>query len=168
MSKAVGFVFRLVPGTTPKKPDSGLTAQRRPSGPGRIQAMSSPTVHAFHPGIDFGGTIIARFVLPHAEGNAPPMYRVCPDGSSRPRISMCSAIHSSFLPSTLARRSAMHFLPSRALPPYPDPMDQTVLSSRKCMMNRQVRAQIAERMEAPREVVRLSEVIERDLADAVS
>jgi hypothetical protein len=35
--------------------------------------MSSPTVVAFHPGSSFGGTSIARFVLPHADGNAPAM-----------------------------------------------------------------------------------------------
>src|SRR6476646_7998823 len=39
MSNAVGFVFRLVPGTTPKKPASGFTAHRRPSDPGRSHAM---------------------------------------------------------------------------------------------------------------------------------
>jgi hypothetical protein len=32
-----------VPGATPKKPASGLIAQRRPSGPIFIHAMSSPT-----------------------------------------------------------------------------------------------------------------------------
>ena len=73
MSKALGLVVRLVPGTTPKKPASGLTAHSRPSAPGRSQAMSSPTVHAFQPGIDAGGTSIARLVLPHADGNAPVM-----------------------------------------------------------------------------------------------
>ena len=71
MSKAVGFVRRLVPGTTPKKPASGFTAHRRPSLPGRSHAMSSPTVRASQPGIEAGGTSIARFVLPHADGNAP-------------------------------------------------------------------------------------------------
>ena len=35
----------------------------------------------------------------------------------RPRISMCSAIQPSFRASQLASRSAMHFLPSSALPP---------------------------------------------------
>jgi hypothetical protein len=73
MSNAFGFVRRLVPGTTPKNPASGLMAHSRPSDPGRSQAMSSPTVHACHPGIDAGGTSIARLVLPHAEGNAPVM-----------------------------------------------------------------------------------------------
>ena len=47
----IAFLFVLddVPGATPKKPDSGLMAHRRPSGPGRSHAMSSPTVHTFHP-----------------------------------------------------------------------------------------------------------------------
>jgi len=71
MSKAVGFVLRLVPGTTPKKPNSGFTAQSRPSAPGRSHAMSSPTVVAFHPGSAFGGTSMARLVLPQADGKAP-------------------------------------------------------------------------------------------------
>ena len=39
-----GLVCEFVPGATPKKPASGLIAHSRPSGPGCIQAMSSPTV----------------------------------------------------------------------------------------------------------------------------
>src|SRR5262249_31579255 len=70
LSSAYGLVLREVPGATPKKPASGLMAQRRPSGPGRIQAMSSPTVQTFHPFCDGGGTSMARFVLPHALGKA--------------------------------------------------------------------------------------------------
>src|ERR687888_2552241 len=70
VAMALGFVFDDVPGATPKKPASGFMAQRRPSGPGRIQAMSSPTVHTFHPFWDGGGTSMARFVLPHALGKA--------------------------------------------------------------------------------------------------
>src|SRR5262245_65222899 len=73
MLPAVGLVFRPVPGSTPKNPASGLTAHSRPSLPGRIHAMSSPTVHVFHPGIEAGGTSMAMFVLPHAEGKAPAM-----------------------------------------------------------------------------------------------
>ncbi len=65
---AFGLVSMFVPGATPKNPYSGLIAWRRPSAPNFIHAMSSPTVSAFHPGID--GISIARFVLPHAEGNA--------------------------------------------------------------------------------------------------
>src|SRR6516165_1215548 len=65
---ALLLVAGPVPGATPKNPASGLTAHRRPSGPKRIQAMSSPTVCTRQPGIV--GAIIARLVLPHADGNA--------------------------------------------------------------------------------------------------
>src|ERR1700735_1414181 len=40
-----GFVFAFVPGATPKKPASGLTARNEPSDAMCIQAISSPTVH---------------------------------------------------------------------------------------------------------------------------
>jgi hypothetical protein len=70
VSIAFLFVFDDVPGATPKKPASGLIAQRRPSGPGRSQAMSSPTVQTFQPFCEAGGISMARFVLPHADGNA--------------------------------------------------------------------------------------------------
>ena len=43
---ALGLDFQSVPGATPKKPNSGLTAYSRPSLPNRIQAMSSPRVSA--------------------------------------------------------------------------------------------------------------------------
>src|SRR5258708_5837226 len=46
---ALGLDFEFVPGTTPKYPASGLMAYRRPSGPGFIHAMSSPTVQIFQP-----------------------------------------------------------------------------------------------------------------------
>ncbi len=68
VSIAYGLVFWLVPGATPKKPNSGLTAQSRPSSPNRIQAMSSPRVSTFQPGMV--GFSIARLVLPHADGKA--------------------------------------------------------------------------------------------------
>ena len=71
---AFGFVFSPVPGATPKNPASGLIACRRPSGPNFIQAMSSPIVSTFQPGRV--GISIARFVLPHADGNAPVTYFV--------------------------------------------------------------------------------------------
>ena len=71
ISIAFAFVFVDVPGTTPKNPDSGFTAHSRPSAPGRSHAMSSPIVHACQPGMVAGGSIIARFVLPRALGNAP-------------------------------------------------------------------------------------------------
>ena len=65
---ALGLDFQLVPGATPKKPNSGLTAYSRPSLPNRIQAMSSPSVSARQPGMV--GWSIARLVLPQADGNA--------------------------------------------------------------------------------------------------
>ena len=114
---AFGLVLVFVPGATPKKPASGLIAQSRPSAPGLIQAMSSPTVQTFHPSKPAGGISIARFVLPQAEGNAAAMYVFSPAGDSRPTISMCSASHPSSRASTDAIRSAKHFLPSSALPP---------------------------------------------------
>ena len=72
-SRALGLVFMLVPGATPKKPFSGFTAHSRPSGPGRSQAMSSPTHQHFQPFSRqaSGGMSIARLVLPQAEGKAP-------------------------------------------------------------------------------------------------
>ena len=68
VSTAVTLVDSPVPGATPKKPASGLIAQRRPSSPGRSHAMSSPSVSTRQPGIV--GRSIARLVLPHADGNA--------------------------------------------------------------------------------------------------
>src|SRR5579863_5746182 len=46
---ALGLVLVEVPGATPKKPASGFIARRRPLSSTRIHAMSSPTVHTFHP-----------------------------------------------------------------------------------------------------------------------
>src|ERR1700678_1873551 len=67
---ALGLVLALVPGATPKNPASGLMARRRPSASGLIQAISSPTVHTFQPSKPLGGIIMAKFVLPQAEGKA--------------------------------------------------------------------------------------------------
>ena len=72
VSIAFGLVSAPVPGATPKKPASGLTAYSRPSSPNFIQAMSSPIVSTFQSGSV--GISIARLVLPHALGNAPVMY----------------------------------------------------------------------------------------------
>ena len=68
---ALGLVLSPVPGATPNRPNSGLTAYSRPSWPKRIQAMSSPTISAVQP--SSVGSIIARLVLPQALGKAPAM-----------------------------------------------------------------------------------------------
>ena len=68
VSIAYGLVFSLVPGATPKNPNSGFTAYSRPSSPKRIHAMSSPRVSTFQPGMV--GLSIARLVLPQALGKA--------------------------------------------------------------------------------------------------
>src|SRR5579872_4051874 len=70
VAMALRFVFTEVPGATPKKPASGLIARKRPRSSGRIQAMSSPTVHTFHPSKPLGGMSIAKFVFPQALGKA--------------------------------------------------------------------------------------------------
>ena len=67
---AFGLVFAEVPGATPKNPASGLIARSCPFASGLIQAMSSPTVHTFQPSNPLGGISMAKFVLPHALGNA--------------------------------------------------------------------------------------------------
>src|SRR6202050_4854121 len=67
---ALGLVLTEVPGATPKNPASGLMARRRPLASGLIQAMSSPTVHTFHPSKPAGGISMAKLVLPQALGNA--------------------------------------------------------------------------------------------------
>ena len=66
-----GWTCSLVPGATPKNPNSGLIACRRPSSPNFIHAMSSPMVSTFQPGMV--GISMARLVLPHADGNAAAM-----------------------------------------------------------------------------------------------
>src|SRR5215831_7113279 len=105
----LGLVLSLVPGATPKYPDSGLIATRRPSFPGLIQAMSSPIVVTFQPANELGGTIIAKFVLPQALGNAAATWYFLPVGDVTPRISMCSASQPSSRPMVEAMRSAKHF-----------------------------------------------------------
>ena len=71
---AFGLVFMDVPGATPKNPASGLIARNCPVASGLIHAMSSPTVQTFHPSNPFGGISIAKFVFPHADGNAAVTY----------------------------------------------------------------------------------------------
>src|ERR1700689_4434801 len=60
LSHRFGLVAADVPGATPKNPASGLIACNTPSFPGRIQAMSSPTVQIFQPSNPFGGISIAK------------------------------------------------------------------------------------------------------------
>ena len=85
---AFGLVDQPVPGATPKRPASGLIT-RAWSSLKLIQAMSSPTISAFQPGIV--GSSMAKFVLPQADGNAAEMNLVFCCGSVILRISMCSA-----------------------------------------------------------------------------
>src|SRR5262249_29062270 len=118
---ALGLVEFEVPGATPKKPASGLMARSCPVSSGLIQAMSSPTVQTFQPSKPAGGTSMEKFVLPHALGNAAATYVFSPFGSSTPRMSMCSAIQPSSRAMFEAIRSAKHFFPKSALPPYPEP-----------------------------------------------
>src|SRR5205823_6879878 len=66
---ALGFVFGLVLGATPKNPLSGLMARSWPCASTCIQAMSSPIVHTRPPGSQ--ASTMARFVLPEALGIAP-------------------------------------------------------------------------------------------------
>ena len=75
---AIGFEFMLVPGATPKKPDSGLMAYSRPSAPIFIQAISSPMHSHFQPGIV--GWSIAKFVFPQADGKAAAIWKRRPLG----------------------------------------------------------------------------------------
>src|ERR1700678_3503912 len=56
---ALGLVFALVPGATPKNPASGLMALNWPPASGLIHAISSPTVHTFQPSKPAGGIIMA-------------------------------------------------------------------------------------------------------------
>jgi hypothetical protein len=60
---------------------------------------------------------MARFVFPHADGNAPAMWYLRPSGLVMRRISMCSAIQPSCLAITDAMRRARHFFPRSAFPP---------------------------------------------------
>src|SRR6202051_3716218 len=74
VSMAFGFVWREVPGATPKKPASGLIARRRPLASGLIPAMSSPTVQTFQPSNPAGGISMEKLVFPQALGKAAATY----------------------------------------------------------------------------------------------
>ena len=73
-----------LPGATPKNPASGLMARNLPSLSNLIHAMSSPTQVTLYPCNE--GFIMARLVLPQAEGKAAAMYFFSPLLFSRPRI----------------------------------------------------------------------------------
>ena len=77
--------------------------------------MSSPIVCSFQP-LSLG-SIIARLVLPQADGNAAVRWYCFRSGLVSVRMSMCSAIQPSSFASFEAMRSAKHFLPRRAFPP---------------------------------------------------
>src|SRR5512140_3569870 len=94
--------------------------------------MSSPMVSTFQPANV--GSSMARLVLPQAEGKAAETYLTGPSGLVSLRMSMCSASHPSSRAWTEAMRSAWHFLPRRALPPYPEPNDQISRVSGKWQM----------------------------------
>ncbi len=81
--------------------------------------MSSPTVSTFQSGRV--GMSMARLVLPQADGKAPVTYLVSPAGEVSFKMSMCSASQLASRAMTEAIRRAKHFLPSSALPPYPEP-----------------------------------------------
>ncbi len=81
--------------------------------------MSSPTQVTSQPSSwnSLGGMSIAKFVLPHALGNAAATYVFSPSGFLTPVISMCSASQPCSRARTDAIRRAKHFLPNSALPP---------------------------------------------------
>ncbi len=106
---ALMLVVTPVPGAMPKNPASGLIARSRPSGPKRIQAMSSPIVSTRQPGIV--GSSMARLVFPHPDGNAAATYRglippLAEPGGMILRMSICSASQPSSRAITEAIRSA--------------------------------------------------------------
>ena len=77
--------------------------------------MSSPTVSTFQPGMV--GCSIAKFVLPHALGNAAARWNTRPRGLVTLTMSMCSASQPSSRAIVDAMRSANAFFASTALPP---------------------------------------------------
>ena len=99
---AFGLVSQPVPGATPKKPYSGLTAYSRPSSPKRIQAMSSPIVSTFQPGRV--GSSMARLVLPQARRER---RRDVVDLAARGEVSLAISMCSASQPSSRAFTEAM-------------------------------------------------------------
>ena len=100
---ALGLVFQSVPGATPNRPYSGLTAYSRPSAPNRIHAMSSPSISTCQPATV--GASMARLVFPQADGNAAATKWTFASGEVSLRMSMCSASQPSSRAMTLAIRN---------------------------------------------------------------
>src|SRR5271154_4440327 len=96
--------------------------------------MSSPMVEIDQSFMLGGGISIAKLVFPHADGNAAATRYLRPSSDVTVRISMCSASQPSARPMADAMRSAKHFLPSSALPPYPEPKLQISRDSGKWTM----------------------------------
>src|SRR4051812_39573644 len=126
--------------------------------------MSSPTVSTFQPGMvgtsmarlvlpHADGKAPAMYLVsPAAEarlrfssglagppsapagGKPPGLYWGAPGGGVTLGTSLCSASRPSSRAMTAATRRAKPFLPTRALPPYPDPNDQISRVSGKCTM----------------------------------
>ena len=68
VAMALGLVLAEVAGRDAKEARLGIDGAELAAGVGAIQAMSSPTVQTFQPSKPFGGTIMAKLVLPQALG----------------------------------------------------------------------------------------------------
>ena len=105
VATALALVFAPVPGATPKNPASGLIAYSRPSGPNRIQAMSSPIVSTVQPGM-VGLPAWPGWSCRTRTGTPPRRTAASPPGGVILRMSMCSASQPSSRAITEAIRSA--------------------------------------------------------------
>jgi len=110
---ALALVSMFVPGRDPEESRLGVDGVERPSGPGFIQQMSSPTVR---PSNQEEWAQHREVVLRTRSERARHVTRLT-RGLVSFKMSMCSASQPSSRPSTEAMRNAKHFFPSRALPP---------------------------------------------------
>ena len=165
---ALGLVLALVPGATPKKPALRVD---RPQPPVRADAQPGDVV-ADRPDLPAA----ARAARPASRGSScrrrsgtrPRCRSRCPSGSSRPRMSMCSASQ----PSSRAMRSsrcaargtscrAARCRRSRSR------RSRSCCSSGKCTMKRRSGSRSPSGVQAGHEVVAASpSCVERDLAHA--